>query len=96
MRAVGQLPSLYPALSVGPLTFQVAAVEINAGDVFGLPIADDTTGKRVAMPGFDQQSYKREKVWLTVIQVDDVEDPLRAVSQSQEDMLMESLGTSKY
>lgn len=62
MRAVDRSPSLYPALSPGPDTFEVAILESNTEDVAGTSIDGNTTLKEVAVSDFDLQSYKRVEV----------------------------------
>lgn len=57
---------------------------------------DNAVRKEVGVSDSEPQSYMREKIQLTIFQVDSIECPLRAVFRIQEDKLMESLKTRKY
>lgn len=57
MRAVGRSSSPHRAFLLGRHTFEMAAVESSAKYVVEGPIDDDTTGKELAVPDFDLQSY---------------------------------------
>lgn len=74
----------------------MAAAQSEAEAVFENLIDDDKTAKKVAVSDVDPKSYMETEGWLTMFQVDDVEDPLPAVSQIYKDKLMESSRTSKY
>lgn len=62
LRAVGRSSSLRPASSLGPHTFEAAAVEGDAEDLVEIATDDDTTGKVVAVPDFFLQCYTPEEV----------------------------------
>lgn len=83
-------------MSFGPFTSEVTAIESDAEDVVKDSIEDSTTGKVIADRDFNSQSYTPNEVWLTIFQVGDVTNSFLAVSQTQENKVMESLGRSKY
>lgn len=60
-------------------TSETAAVESDAGEVVEVPIVEDTTGKEIALCDFDPQSYTLDEARLTVFQIDEVRNLLRAV-----------------
>lgn len=92
--ALGCSHSPHPASSSSPHTSRVAAVESNAEDVVKVSIDGGTTGKKIAVSDFYRQSFTDEKVWLTIFQVDDVENLLRAIFF--EEKLIETLRINKY
>lgn len=69
-----------PASFFGLHSSFVADDESSLEEIVEAPIADDVAGKKVAASPFDPQTYRRDKVWVTIFQVDDVQRPLRAVS----------------
>lgn len=91
VRAVRHLRSRHPAPSLDPHTSEVAAAGSDAEDVFKIPIDDDTTGREISVRDFEPQSYTRDEVWLTILQVGDVKNLLRVVFQAHEVKLMEFL-----
>lgn len=96
MRVVGRSPSSLWASSTDFHSSEVVAAESETEDVYEVPIDDNTAKKKAAVPNFDVRSYTRKKVWLAFFQVEDVENPLRAASQTHEDRLMASLRKNKY
>lgn len=62
----------------------VGDVKSSPWDVFRILIDDDVTGKEVASRPFDPQTYRREEVWRTIFQVEEVQNPLRNVLQNHE------------
>lgn len=91
--AVGHSPRPHPASPLSPYISEVAAVRSDAEDFVEVCIDHDTTGKKLAVSDFLLQSYAREELWLSIFQVDDVGNPLRAVSQTPDEKLMEPLRT---
>lgn len=65
-RAVSRLRSPHPASSFGLQKSDTAAAGNDAEDYFEVFIDDRTTGKELAVPGFDRQSYARLEIWLTI------------------------------
>lgn len=96
MPAVGRLPSPHLESPLGPHNFEVAAVESDAEDVVEIRSDGDTTEKKVPARSFDLQSYTAGEAWLTIFQVDDVKNLLRAIYQTEESRLMGSSGSNKY
>lgn len=95
MRAVGRSPSPHPAILSGQQTSGMAAVERNAEDVVEVLIEDHTTRKKILVCNSDRQNYTREEIWPTTFQACNVENPLRADSQTHEIESKKSLRTSK-
>lgn len=93
MRAMRCLPSPHAASCFGPNSSDGTAAKSDAENVVNVPIYYGTTGKEVAVREFHSQSYIRQKVLLTIIQVDNVRSPLRAVFQTHEDRFVESSKT---
>lgn len=52
-------------------------------------------GRKVFVLLFNSQKYNRKAIWLTISQAEELPGPLRAVSQKQEQELMESLQSKR-
>lgn len=81
MCAVSLFASSKPASFVSRHSYAVANVKRSAEVVFGVPVDDNFSGKKVAVCRPDLQTHRREYAWLTLFQVDEVQSPLRVVSQ---------------
>lgn len=96
MRAVGHSSSLQPVPSLCSHTSKAAAIESDSKDVVEFSIDDEMAGKNAAVRDLHTQSCAREEVFVNTFLVEDVKIPLRVISKTQKDKLMEFSGTSKY
>lgn len=96
MRNVRASTSSRSAFLVDSHSPVVANVESSLKVVAEVSIDDDFTRQDVAARPFDQQTYRSEKAWLTIFQVDEKQNHFCNVSQKHEDDLMESLQGNKY
>lgn len=74
----------------------MADVESSFEDAVDVSMEDNVAGKEVAVRPFNPQTYKREQIRLSSSQVDEVQNPLRALSEKHEDDLLGSLRAKKY
>lgn len=51
--------------------------------------------QKVSITFFDPQRYNRKKIWLTIVQVEEVKSPLRAVTQEHKGESMKALKFKK-
>lgn len=64
------------ASCVGPHSSVVADVESSPEVVVTVPIDNVVARKEVAVRAFGPQTYRCGKVWLTIFQVDEVQNPV--------------------
>lgn len=95
MRAVARSIGSRPASSLGFYSSRMAAAESDAKVVFEVSINSTTNRKEVAVHGFDPPSYSREEVWLTIFEVDEVENSLCTAFQTHGERLVRSARTRK-
>lgn len=74
----------------------MADIESSAEDVFEIPFDDKVTEEKVAARSFGPRIYRRNKVYLTIVQIDHVQNPLRVVSQKHKNDSLGSLQAKKY
>lgn len=74
----------------------VIDVERTGKGVVAVSKNDEMTGKNLAVCSSNPHRCDRGRVCLTILQVDKVEDPLRAVSQKHEDASTDFLRMTKY
>lgn len=71
-------------------------VESSLGDVVEIVTDNDVTRKEGAVRPIHPQTYRHEKLWLTIYRVDKVRNSLRDDLQNHEDTLLESLAVKRY
>lgn len=99
MQVNGSANSITPRSSLTAYRSDVRARKMGNGDVVEIfvdPVDKDLHCKKVSVLPFDSQNHNRKEIWLTISQVDGVMIQLRAVSQKQEDELMELLNPRKH
>lgn len=77
-------------------TSVTADVKSSAENGVRVSLDDNVTMKEVTARLSDLQTYRRKTVWLTIFQLDEVQNLLRAVFQRHEDDLLESERTKQY
>lgn len=80
----------------GPVLSVMVDIKSTPKDVVEGSIGDDVVEKNVSARFSDPKTYRREEVWLTFGQFDEVQNAFRAVSQKHEEDLLESLQAKKY
>lgn len=96
MRAVSAASSPRPAYSIDSHSSVVTDVDSSFEIVVEVPFDDDLKGKNIAVCTSDLQTYRREKVWHINFQVEEAQNPLRAVSQEHDDDFLELTQSIKY
>lgn len=80
MRALSSYATINTASFVSPKSPVTADVKSSAEDVEEVVIEFDATKKKVAAGALNPRNYRRDKIWLTTFQVDEVQSLLCAVS----------------
>lgn len=83
--------SYKPASAASPHTSVSACVQSKAEKVVRVFTDAGVTGKKVTVCTFDPQKYKREEFWLTLLQLNEVENRLRDYLERHENDLVQSL-----
>lgn len=96
MRAVSPSGRSKPTLSVNLQIPAVGGVKSNIEDAVKDSVKDHVHEEVVTIRPSGPKRYECEEVWLTIVQVDEIQKPLHAVSQRQESDLLESLKVTKY
>lgn len=96
MRAVSAPAVSKPALPAGPHLFVPPDVESSPQDFVEASIADDVAGKKVPARPLDRRTYRPREVWITIFQVDEAQNPLRAVLRKHEGDLLGFLPANEY
>lgn len=96
MCAVSPLARFKAAISICTGIFLLADVQSKHEAVVGIPFDADVTKKKVAAPLSDPLLYKRNDVWITIIQVSGLRNLFRTVLQKHENELLRLLGVKNY
>lgn len=65
-------------------------IESSDKELVKILVDDDVTEKGIAAPTFHSQTFRREGVWLTIFQIDELQKPLKAGLQKQKIDLLQS------
>lgn len=95
MRVAGNADNITTGSSPAAHSSDVEAGKERGEDIDQVPADEDLHSREALVLPFNPQKYERKKIWLTVSQVDDVTDTLRAVSHKHDEDLMESLKSCK-
>lgn len=85
MRGVRPSVGPQPASWIASHSSVLANVESAAESVLEATMDDVAAEKEIAIRGFDVQTNRTEKVWLTIFHVEEMQIPFHAVSLNHED-----------
>lgn len=99
MRVVGSADTLTPRSRPAVHVSYVGADEMLDEDIVQVPVNPvdrDFQGKEASAHPLGPQKNNRKSIWLSILQVDEVTNPIRVVLQKPESEFTESVKASEY